>query len=173
VSASSNSSTLSWGLDVALTLAHVAVVLALLLLWIPERARRWHLLLVGATALSWFGLGLVHGLGYCFLTDWQWQVKRWRGETDLPGSFIHYALTRWFGLPLREVASDVITGLAFALVSGLSLALTARDRSRHRASSTPSPSARQPSGPRRKRTSSGGRGRPSSVESSNTRLPRP
>jgi len=138
VRAPSNTSPWYWCLDVALTLAHVAVIFAFLLLWIPARTRRWHLLLVSVIALSWFGLGLIHGLGYCFLTDWQWQVKRWRGETALPGSFIHYGLTRWLGLPLSEVASDVLAGLAFALVGGLSVLLNARDGSRRRRRGTAS-----------------------------------
>jgi Protein of Unknown function (DUF2784) len=136
VSTPSTSTLLGWA-DVALTLVHVAVVLALLLLWLPARTRRYHLLLVGVTALSWFGLGLIHGLGYCFLTDWQWQVKRWRGQTDLPGSFIHYALTRWLGLPLSATASDALTGLTFAIVSALSLVQAARDWRRRRRPARP------------------------------------
>lgn len=118
--------------DVVLTLIHVGVVLCILLAWIPRSTRGFHLLLVGVTAVSWFGLGLFYGLGYCFLSDWHWQVKRWRGQEDLPGSFIHYALTRWLGLSLSETSTDVLVGLAFGLVSCLSLALNLGDWRRRR-----------------------------------------
>lgn len=120
-------------LDLGLSLLHVAVVLAVLTLWIPKATRRFHLVLVGVTAVSWLGLGLVYGIGYCFLTDWQWEVKRWRGETGLPRSFIHYALTRWLGLPLRATTSDVLTGLGFALATCLSMVVNLIDwrRSKH------------------------------------------
>lgn len=115
-------------LDLGLSLLHVAVVLAVLTLWIPKATRRFHLMLVGVTAVSWLGLGLIHGIGYCFLTDWQWEVKRWRGETGLPSSFIHYALTRWLGLSLHTTTSDVLTGLGFALSTLLSLLVNLVDR---------------------------------------------
>lgn len=108
-------------LDGGLSVLHVTVVLGVLTLWIPKATRRLHLLLVGVTAVSWLGLGLIHGVGYCFLTDWQWEVKRWRGEASLPRSFIHYALTRWFGLSLRATTSDVLTGVGFGLAACLSL----------------------------------------------------
>lgn len=124
-------------LDHGLSLLHVAVVLGILTLWVPRATRRVHLLLIGVTALSWFGLGLVHGLGYCFLTDWQWEVKHWRGEAGLPGSFIHYALTRWLGLTLRATTTDVLTALGFGLAACLSLWVnlaTRRQRSRQRGS---------------------------------------
>lgn len=117
-----------WGiLDAGLSVLHASVVLAILVLWLPKATRRFHLVLVGLTALSWFGLGLAYGMGYCFLTDWHWQLKRWQGETALPGSFIHHALTRWFGLSLTERASNALTGGGFALASGLSLWLNVRD----------------------------------------------
>lgn len=120
-------------LDLGLSLLHVAVVLAVLTSWIPKATRRFHLVLVGVTAVSWLGLGLIHGIGYCFLTDWQWEVKRWRGETGLPRSFVHYALTRWLGLSLHPTTSDMLTGLGFALSTLLSLLVNLVDlrRSKH------------------------------------------
>jgi hypothetical protein len=120
--------------DVALTVLHVAVVLAILFLWIPRRTRRWHLWLVLATALSWFALGLRYGIGYCFLSDWHWQVKRWRGQTDLPNSFIHHALADWLRLPLTETSTEVLTGLVFAFVGVLSLMLNIGEWRRRRPS---------------------------------------
>lgn len=113
-------------LDVLLTLVHGAVVLANLFLWIPRRTRRWHLGVVAATAASWFLLGpaLGYGWGYCFLTDWHWQVKRALGEQHLPPSFIHL-MFRSVGI---ENASWIptLTATAFACVAVLSIILNAR-----------------------------------------------
>lgn len=77
----------SAALDLGLSVVHLAVVLGNLLLWIPRQTRRLHLWLVMATIFSWLGLGVWYGnLGYCFLPDWHWQLKRSLGETELPGS---------------------------------------------------------------------------------------
>lgn len=89
-----------------LTMAHVAVVLANVLLWIPRRTRTLHAIVVGVTATSWFvlGPGLGRGVGYCVLTDWHWQVKRALGEQELPGSFITY-MFRWIGVDAEAWAN--------------------------------------------------------------------
>lgn len=104
--------------DWAFTLLHLAVVLGVALLWIPRCTRRAHLLLVGLTGASWLGLGALYGhIGYCFLTDWHWQVKRARGEGELPASFIQYMATNWLELPVAASTTDACTGLVFALAA--------------------------------------------------------
>jgi hypothetical protein len=115
-------------LDWLLTAVHLALVCANLFLWLPRRTRRLHLVLVGATALSWFGLGYFYGLGYCFLTDWQWQVKVARGASELPHSFIYYVLVDGLGLPMSREFVDTTTAVAFGLVIALSVTLNLRDR---------------------------------------------
>ncbi|GAB3217835.1 hypothetical protein GCM10027454_02790 [Algoriphagus aestuariicola] len=68
------------------------------------------------TAASWLGLGIWFGIGYCPLTDWQWQVKSKLGETDLPNSFIKYWIDRMAGIDADPVTIDVATAISFALV---------------------------------------------------------
>lgn len=114
-------------LDCTLTALHGGIVLANLTLWIWHRTRRLHLLVVTCTALSWFGLGLFYGVGYCFLTDWHWSIKRARGEHSLPGSFIHYALHDGLGLALSPATTNWLTAGGFALAVLLSVALNFRD----------------------------------------------
>lgn len=108
-------------LDWLLTIGHALVVFGIVGLWIPKKTRRLHLYLVSATALSWFGLGSIYGMGYCFLTDWHWSVKRARGIEDLPHSFIHYVLVEELALPLSTTAVDVLTGTLFAVSLVLSI----------------------------------------------------
>jgi len=58
--------------------------------WAWHRVRRIHFTTISLTLMSWFGLGIFYGWGYCPCTDWHWQVKRRLGETHLPYSYIKY-----------------------------------------------------------------------------------
>ena len=114
--------------DVLFVVFHTALIVFNTLGWIWRRTRRLHLLTISATLLSWFGLGIAYGWGYCPLTDWHWQVKRTLGETGLPASWVKYYLDG-----LTGVAWD--TGLVDGLVIGaalaalvLSVTLNLRDR---------------------------------------------
>lgn len=109
-------------LDVALTVVHSAVVVANLVLWLPQKTRRLHLGVVGLTAASWFGLGAFYGLGYCVLTDWHWQIKRARGLEPPSHSFIYY-LTSSAGVDLAPSTVHLLTAVVFGVVVCLSLVL--------------------------------------------------
>ena len=117
-------------LDALLTAFHTLLVGFNLLGWAWKRTRRLHLVTICATLLSWFGLGVVYGWGYCPLTDWHWEIKRALGETGLPASCIKYHLDRITG-------SDWSAGLVDGVVVGSAVAalvatvvLNARDRVR-------------------------------------------
>lgn len=122
-------------LDLIFTLAHVVIIAFNLLGWIWYKTRRLHLLCVLLTALSWFLLGIWYGFGYCFLTDWQWQIKRRLGETDLPASFIKYAADQVTGFNTDPILIDWITVVSFGAVAVLSITLNIRDKRRKQAAS--------------------------------------
>ena len=61
--------------------------------WIWRRTRPWQLATVSLTALSWFGLGVWYGWGYCPCTDWHWQVRARLGHQD-PPSYIQLLFAR-------------------------------------------------------------------------------
>lgn len=67
---------------------------------------------------SWVIPGFFYGFGYCFLTDWHWNVKWHLGEENLPDSFIKYALDNLFdtSFPADAVDTATVIGFAFALV---------------------------------------------------------
>jgi hypothetical protein len=109
-------------LDVLLTLIHFLVILFNLFGWIPKRTRRWHLYVVGITLASWLLLGIKYGLGYCFLTDWHWRIKRQLGEADLPHSFIDYVIQE-VGLSASDSAVFYMTLLPFLMAIIMSLYL--------------------------------------------------
>ena len=105
-------------LDWTLTALHVAVILAFMFLWIPRSTVRLHRWVVLTTAVSWLGLGLWKGLGYCFLTDLAWRVKHARGQVHLPNSFIKYAGDWLTGQDLPPRAVDTVAALVFLAGSG-------------------------------------------------------
>ncbi len=126
--------TLNAVLDAVLVALHTLLVGFNALGWAWRRTRRLHLIAISATLLSWFGLGVVYGWGYCPLTDWHWQVKRALGETRLPASCMKYYLDRITGVDWSPALVDtLVIGTALgALV--LSVALNVRDLRRARPS---------------------------------------
>lgn len=100
---------------------HLAIIVGNLTGWIFERTRRAHLALVSLTLFSWIVLGYFYGFGYCFLTDWHWQVLEAQGHADLPASYITYLIHEL--TPLRPDPSlvDVGTAISFALAVVASL----------------------------------------------------
>lgn len=110
-------------LDIFFTLLHVLIIGFNLLGWIWKSTRRLHLYSVLLTAASWLLLGIWFGIGYCPITDWQWQVKTRLGEQQLPNSFIKYQLDRITGTDVAAGLVDGITAVSFAVVTALSIYL--------------------------------------------------
>jgi hypothetical protein len=114
-------------LDYLLEVIHLLVIVFNLIGWIWPAIRRWHMLVVGLTLFSWLGLGIWYGWGYCFLTEWHWQVKRELGVRGLPPSYIEYLLEKL--LPF-DLSSELVNGgtlTVYAIAVLLSLYLNLRD----------------------------------------------
>lgn len=103
-------------LDQGLWYLHLIIIGINVLGWILPATRRLQRGILLLTALSWLGLGLFRGIGYCFLTDWHWRVKRQLGETEIPSSFIQYILRNKLGFAFTDFSVDVVTGSVFAAV---------------------------------------------------------
>jgi len=73
-----------------------------------RRTRRWQLATVSLTALSWFGLGIWYGWGYCPFTDWHWQIRERLGYHD-PPSYVQLLIRELTGI---ELGPDLANGLA-------------------------------------------------------------
>jgi hypothetical protein len=74
-----------------------------------------------ATLASWFILGLWFGLGYCPVTDWQWQVKSKLGERNLPASFIEYYAEKITSYNFSTSFIDIVTLVSFLLAISFSV----------------------------------------------------
>ena len=95
--------------------------------WTWRRARPWHLATVSLTALSWFGLGILNGWGYCPCTDWHWHVRARLGHQD-PASYIQLLVSALTGIDLSATWADGMALCTLMVVAILSVALNLRDR---------------------------------------------
>lgn len=96
-------------LDYFYTIIHLLIIGANLFAWIWPKTRKIHLYIVGITLFCWLILGIWYGIGYCPITDWQWQVKEKLGETNLPNSFVKYYLDKITGKDIPDTTVDIIT----------------------------------------------------------------
>lgn len=108
-------------------IGHTSWIIFICIGWIWRRTRRWHLAAIALTALSWFGLGVWYGWGYCPFTDWHWQVRDRLGYRD-PASYTQLLLAELTGLDLTPAWADALTVSIFAIAMVLSVALNFRDR---------------------------------------------
>ena len=108
-------------LDLLLTLLHFVIIGFNLFGWIWKRTRRLHLIVVCATAACWFILGIWFGIGYCPITDWDWQIKEKLGEHNLPDSFIKYYADIIVGHSVNASLIDTFTAAGFFIAALLAV----------------------------------------------------
>ena len=107
---------------------HVILIFFNLLGWIPKKLRKWNLISLSLTAFSWFILGIFYGFGYCFLTDWHWQVREKLGYSTVSNSYIHFLITELTGISVDEKLVDILT--VFFFFSAFATSIYANIRSR-------------------------------------------
>ena len=93
-------------LDIFFLVFHSLLILFNLFGWMWKKTRRLNLITLLLTGFSWVGLGLFYGWGYCFLTDWHWQVLKKAGELNLPDSYVQYLLNRILGIEISVTPPD-------------------------------------------------------------------
>ena len=108
-------------LDIFLTFFHFLIIGFILFGWISPITRKVHFICTIAIAASWFLLGIWFGIGYCPVTDWQWDVKTKLGEQNLPSSFIKYFADKITGKDISSFYIDIITAVSFAIAVLLSV----------------------------------------------------
>jgi hypothetical protein len=105
--------------DLLLILLHFAIIGFNLFGWVWKPLRRAHFVVVCATAACWFILGIWFGIGYCPITDWDWQIKEKLGEHNLPNSFIKYYADMAMGHSVDASLIDTLTALGFFIAAML------------------------------------------------------
>jgi hypothetical protein len=91
--------------------------------WAFPKTRKLHLITLSLTAFSWFILGIWYGWGFCFCTQWHWEVRRKLGFTDESNSYIHFLILKVTGINLSEDLVEKGTLIVFLICIALSLVL--------------------------------------------------
>jgi hypothetical protein len=81
---------------------------------------------VSLTALSWFGLGVWYGWGYCPCTDWHWQIRARLGYHD-PPSYIQLLIRELTGIQVSPGPANALALVTLAVVALLGVVLNLRD----------------------------------------------
>ena len=115
------------GLNAGFFVLHSAWIVLTCLGWIWKRTRRWQLAAVTLTALSWFGLGVWYGWGYCPCTDWHWQVRARLGYSD-PPSYVELLIRQVTGIELGTDAANVLTLVVFLAAAVMGVVMWRKDR---------------------------------------------
>jgi hypothetical protein len=96
--------------------------------WMFRATRKWNLVTLLLTAFSWFVLGIWYGWGYCFCTDWHWDVRERLGFHDQQNSYIHFLLLKLTGVNFNETLVNNVTLIVFVISLVMSIWLNLRDR---------------------------------------------
>ncbi len=92
---------------------HTALIFFNLFGWLHSKLRKLNLISLLVTFGSWFLLGLWKGWGYCFLTDWHYQILRTLGERNIPSSYIAFMVKKISGwTPSSELVDSLTVCLA-------------------------------------------------------------
>jgi len=124
-------------LDIGLLVFHCAFIAFNCFGMFWRKTRRWNLFTLAFTAFSWGALGYWYGWGYCFLTDWHWQIKEKLGVTGLPNSYLKWMVDAPTGWDVSAQAVDAVAAGVFALSIVVSVALNVRDWRRERTTGGP------------------------------------
>ena len=101
--------------DALIHVFHVTIIIINMTFWLSFKTLRIAQVTLLLTLVSWVGFGFYYGFGYCFLTDWHWQLKEKIGETNLPASYIKLVVDRTFGVNSDAVMVDEVTTIVLVL----------------------------------------------------------
>lgn len=88
-------------LNIALFIAHNALIMMNMFGWAFRRTQVIHLCTLLATLFSWFVMGAWRGFGYCLCTDWHFQIRNQMG--------IHEGETSYTQLLLNQIPTVTVT----------------------------------------------------------------
>jgi len=124
-------------LNIAFFVFHTALILFNVFGWAWARARRWNLLTLLATAVSWGVMGMWKGIGYCICTDWHWRVREAMGIHETSDSYIVLLTRTLSGWDPPLALANNVAGVVFLTSLALSIGLNVRDWRRRRVVAKP------------------------------------
>ena len=119
-------------LDIFFLVFHTSVIVFNCLGWIWIITRKWNLMLLLITGLSWTLLGIWYGFGYCPCTDWHWNVLEELGRQPETPSYIEYLYERLSGWEVTTRIANQATVWTYILLLVVSTVLNIRDYKKNR-----------------------------------------
>jgi hypothetical protein len=95
--------------------------------WLFPKTRKLNLLTLLLTAFSWFVVGLWKGIGFCYCTQWHWQVRQQLGYMDQTHSYLHFLILKTTGFHLPVWWVETGTAIVFFICLAMSVWLNVRD----------------------------------------------
>ena len=95
--------------------------------WLFSKTRKLNLITLLLTAFSWFVVGIWKGIGFCYCTEWHWQVREQLGYHDQTNSYIHFLILKLTGANLSVSLVETATMIGFAISVIMSVWLNVRD----------------------------------------------
>lgn len=102
---------------------HLALISFFLVGWLWPKTLMVHFVLSLLILVSWCGLGLIYGFGYCLITDIQWKIKKLMGQKPKTEYYIKYMVDKLTGLDSDPHTVDSITTYTFFIIFALSTIL--------------------------------------------------
>ncbi|MCX7696732.1 MAG: DUF2784 domain-containing protein [Bacteroidales bacterium] len=113
-------------LDFFFIIFHTLLIAFNLFGWMFKKTRFLNFLTLQATAFSWFILGIWYGWGYCFCTDWHWEIRYALGKPMLESSYTAFLFRSITGIQVPSFIMDMITLIGFLIAYGISTYLQVR-----------------------------------------------
>ncbi len=99
--------------DRGLYALHLITTTIIVFGWIPPATRLLNWYLIVATFVSWLGLGLIFGFGFCLFTDIQARIRRRLGEGRVMESFMKDVFDHITGRDLNPLHVEIVTQAVF------------------------------------------------------------
>lgn len=106
---------------------HTLIIFFNLFGWLWKKTRKLNLILLLLTSFSWFILGICYGFGYCFCTDWHYQVRMHLGYYNMPPSYTKFLVDSLTGLDFNAKLVDACTLFFFLLALSASIYTNVKD----------------------------------------------
>jgi len=110
-------------LDQFFFIFHSLIIVFNLFGWLWKKIRLANLIMLLLTAFSWFVLGIWYGFGYCFCTDWHYQIRMKLGYFDMPSSYVKFLIDSLTGSDINAKLVDIFT-LIFCLLALIASIIT-------------------------------------------------
>lgn len=106
---------------------HSVLILFNMFGWLRPRWRLMNFITLSLTAFSWFIIGIWHGWGYCFCTDWHWKIRELLGYHDMSNSYIHFLILKFTGINFPVNLIDTSTVIVFFCSFAISIYLNIKN----------------------------------------------